>query len=95
MLELRKILQDKKRGKSDRATARAAGVCRKALKGYLDRLALSNMDFGELLKLDDAQLWELGKPGAGMDTAVEVVDCDLQRCLHILKQHFPTWATRV
>ena len=69
MLELRKILQDKKRGKSDRATARASGVCRKALKGYLDRLAVSNMDFGDLLKLDDAQLWELGKPGAGMDTA--------------------------
>ena len=89
MLELRKILQDKKRGKSDRATARAAGVCRKALKGYLDRLAVSNMDFGELLKLDDAKLWELGKPGAGMDTAVEMVDLRLAALFTYLETALP------
>jgi transposase len=69
MLEVRKILQNKLRGKSDRAAAKAAGVSRKALKAYLGRLKAANVDFGELLKLCDAELWELAKSGAGSSGA--------------------------
>lgn len=89
MLDLRKILQNKLRGKSDRATARAAGICRKALKGYLDRLGVSGMDFGELLKLDDARLWELGKPGAGVVAAGELADPRLAALLAYLETELP------
>jgi transposase len=73
MLEIRKILQNKLRGCGDRATARAVGISRTTLLGYLARLGAANVDFGELLKLGDAELWELARPVAGGD-AVEAAD---------------------
>ena len=65
MLEIRKILQNKQRGVSDRRAARAVGISRTTLVGYLHRLRASDLDFGELLRLDDAELWELARPEAG------------------------------
>lgn len=95
MLQLMKVLQNKLRGKGDLTTAKSSSVTRKAIKGYLHRLAVSNIDFEELLKLDDAQLWELGNPGAGLNAAQEVVDSRLAALFSYLERYFPTWATRV
>jgi transposase len=64
MLDIRKILQNKQRGLSDRLTARAVGISRTTLLGYLQRLRASGLDPGELLKLGDAELWELARPVA-------------------------------
>lgn len=64
MLAIRKILQDKRRGASDRQAAKAAGISRTTLLGYLERLRTSGLDLGELLRLDDAELWELARPPA-------------------------------
>jgi transposase len=59
MLNIRTILQTKLRGLSDRKTAHRAGISRNTLKTYLERLQAVNTDFGELLKLSDAELSEI------------------------------------
>ena len=85
MLEIRKILQNKQRGVSDRRAARAVGISRTTLVGYLHRLRASDLDFGELMTRNSGN-W----PGPKQGIAVQMLIPVCLPCLHTLKRHFPT-----